>query len=103
MGKWLLMLAVSCALGLAIKFPSANAQGPYPIADRVADKVIAHYQGASCQQLMAQKTQPPPPEEAQMKQRAVQLMRNDPAIRSYFLNKVAGPIANKLFECGMIP
>jgi hypothetical protein len=38
-----------------------------------------------------------------MKQQAVQLMRNDPAMRSYFLDKVAGPVANKLFECGMIP
>jgi tellurite resistance protein len=52
---------------------------------------------------MAQKAQPPAAEEAQMKQRAVQLMRNDPGLRTYFLNKVAAPIANKLFECGMIP
>jgi hypothetical protein len=48
-------------------------------------------------------TQPPSPEERQTKQQAVQLMRNDPAMRSYFLDKVAGPVANKLFECGMIP
>jgi hypothetical protein len=103
MGKWIFALALSCALVLAIKFPSANAQGGYPIADRVAEKVIAHYQSASCEQLMAKKEQPPSPEEAQMKQRAVQLLRNDPQMRSYFLNKVAGPVVNKLFECGMIP
>jgi hypothetical protein len=104
MNKWLYVLASVCALAMATQFPSANAQGGgYPIADRVAEKVIAHYQGASCEQLMAQKAQPPAPEEAQMKQRAVQLMRNDPGLRTYFLNKVAAPIANKLFECGMIP
>jgi hypothetical protein len=103
MGKWCFALALSCALVLAIKFPSANAQGGFPIADKVADKVIAHYQSASCEQLMAKKAQPPSPEEGQMKQKAVQLMRDNPDMRSYFLSKVAGPIANKLFECGMIP
>jgi hypothetical protein len=103
MGKWLYAVASGVALVLLANLPFANAEGGYPIADRVAEKVIAHYQGASCEQLMAQKAQPPNPEEAQMKQRAAQLMRNDPALRTYFLNKVAGPIANKLFECGMIP
>jgi hypothetical protein len=103
MGKWLFALAAACALVLGINFPAANAQGGYPIADKVADRVIAHYQGASCEQLMAKKAQPPSPEEAQMKQNAVQLLRNDPGMRTYFLSKVAGPVANKLFECGMIP
>ena len=31
------------------------------------------------------------------------LLRSDPARRAAFLDKVAGPIANKMFECGMIP
>ena len=31
------------------------------------------------------------------------LLRNDPQMRTAFLNQVAAPIANKLFECGMIP
>jgi hypothetical protein len=38
-----------------------------------------------------------------MKQKVVGLLRNDPKMRQQFMNKVAGPIANKLFECGMIP
>ena len=38
-----------------------------------------------------------------MKQRAVRALRNDPQMRSAFINRVAAPIANKLFECGMIP
>jgi len=33
----------------------------------------------------------------------VQFLKNDPQARTAFLNKVAAPIANKLFECGMIP
>jgi hypothetical protein len=38
-----------------------------------------------------------------MEQRAVQALRNDPQMRTAFINQVAAPIANKLFECGMIP
>lgn len=103
MGKWYFALVMAFALVLAIRLPSASAQGGYPIADRLAEKVVAHYQTSSCEQIAAKKSQAHTPEDAQMKQRAVQLMRNDPGMRTYFLNKVAGPIANKLFECGMIP
>jgi hypothetical protein len=28
---------------------------------------------------------------------------NDPRRRTAFINQVAAPIANKLFECGVIP
>jgi hypothetical protein len=31
------------------------------------------------------------------------LLQSDPQPRTAFLNKVAGPISNKMFECGMIP
>jgi len=33
----------------------------------------------------------------------VAFLRNDPAACTAFLDKVAGPISSKLFECGMIP
>lgn len=95
-------LALIPALILAAGLPYANAQGELMV-DKVADKVIAHYQGASCEQLMAKKMQPQSPEEAQKKQKLVNLLRENPAARTHFLNRVAGPIANKLFECGMIP
>ena len=36
-------------------------------------------------------------------QRVVEMLHNDPQMRAEFLNRVAAPIANKLFECGMIP
>ena len=29
--------------------------------------------------------------------------KSDPQMRTAFINKVAAPIANKMFECGMIP
>jgi hypothetical protein len=31
------------------------------------------------------------------------MMHEDPQIRAAFIDRVAAPIANKMFECGMIP
>ena len=70
-----------------------------PIADKIADKVIQKYQTETCQQIAANKAAPP----NDMQKKAVDELRRDPQLRQAFLNKVAGPIVNKLFECGMIP
>ena len=90
----LLLVGVLC-----FSLAGAWAQAQYPIMDRVAQKVIQKYQTSSCEQLANQRAQPPSPEQ----QRAVQFLRNDPQMRAAFINRVAGPIANKLFECGLIP
>ena len=84
---------------VAASFAAGIAYAQFPVMDRVADKVIQKYQNSTCEQLWAQKNEPKSPEE----QKAVQFLRNDPSARTAFLNKVAGPISNKLFECGMIP
>ena len=81
----------------------ARAQGSYPIMERVAQKVIQKYQTSSCQQLAQEKSQPPTGQKAELEQRAIGLLRSDPQMRTAFINQVAAPIANKLFECGMIP
>jgi len=75
------------------------ALAQYPILDRIAEKVITKYQSSTCEQLWVAKGQPHSPEE----QRLVELLRTDPQMRQHFLDKVAGPIANKMFSCGMIP
>jgi len=69
------------------------------ILDRVANKVIQKYQSSSCEQLWQKKGQPKSPEE----QKAVNFLRNDPQARVAFIDKVAAPIVNKMFECGIIP
>ena len=84
-------IASLCVAGLAA------SQGR--ILDMVANKVITKYQSSSCEQLWQAKGQP----KSQEEQRAVDFLRNDPQARTAFLNQVAGPIANKMFECGMIP
>ena len=71
----------------------------FPILDAIADKVIQKYQSSTCEQLWQQKQQPKPP----MEQEMMQKLRSEPAMRLAFINRVAAPIANKMFECGMIP
>ena len=82
---------------------SPQGQSQYPIADKVAAKVIEKYQTSSCQQLAAKKQEPASGPDAEMKQRAITFLKQNAQMRQYFLDKVAGPIANKLFECGLIP
>jgi hypothetical protein len=76
----------------------AGAQ-EYPIMNMMADKVIQKYQQSSCQDLWQKKGKPKSAQE----QKAIQLLRGDPQMRQAFIDKVAPPIANKMFECGMIP
>jgi hypothetical protein len=86
------------AIALLVDVVEARAQN-YPIVEEVAQRVIEKYQSSSCAQLAARRGQQPSPGE----RRAVQLMHDDPAIRSAFIGRIAAPIANKLFECGLIP
>ena len=88
---WLITVVASLTAGIAY--------AQYPIMNMVADKVIQKYQSSSCQQLWQKKGAPKSPEE----QRVIGLLQNDPQMRTAFINQVAAPIANKMFECGMIP
>jgi hypothetical protein len=94
----------ACILSSALMLMLAGgtlAQTQYPMLDQAAAKVIAKYQNATCEQLWLEKAnkQPPTPEQA----RAVMFLKSDPQMRTMFIDKVAAPIANKMFECGMIP
>src|SRR5262249_48753542 len=85
---------------LLLALPFLNVEGAqHPVVEKIANKVIQKYQQSSCDQLWKEKNQPKPPQE----QEAVNILRNDPKMREAFINKVAAPIANKMFECGMIP
>jgi len=79
------------------------ALAQYPILDEVADKVVQKYQTATCEQLWQERAQGQEQPRPEREQRAIGILRQDPTMRTAFLNKVAAPIANKLFECGMIP
>jgi hypothetical protein len=90
------------ASAIALLCAAVNAQ-EFPMMDRIAEKVIQKYQNSTCEQLWqerAQKGKAPPP---QMEQEALQMLKSDAQMRAAFINKIAAPIANKMFECGMIP
>jgi hypothetical protein len=69
------------------------------LVDDAANKVIKKYQAASCDQLKAQKSEPPTEKE----KIALDLLRDDPKARIAFVDKIAAPVLNKMFECDMIP
>ena len=89
------------ALVLTLGYVCVGNAQQYPIMDKIANKVIQKYQSSTCEQLWQQKAnkQPPSPEE----QKAIQVLKGDPQMRAAFIDKIAAPIANKMFECGMIP
>jgi hypothetical protein len=99
MRKQAIVMSFICVLLTSVV--QIKSQDQHPILDQVANKVIQKYQTASCQQLWAERAQKAPPTPAEAK--AIQFLHSDPQMRALFLNKVAAPIANKMFECGMIP
>ena len=104
MKKPLIMLWLTCCLLVSIsQLSRSQAASQYPIADKLADKIIYKYQTSSCQQLQQERQQPPSAQKEEMEQKVVQVLRNDPKMRKHFLDRIAGPIVNKMFECGMIP
>jgi hypothetical protein len=92
--------SLAAALGVLFFAGVAIAQyGQYPLLDKAANKVVQKYQNSSCEQLWQERQQP----KSQREQEAVNFLRNDPQMRAMFIDRVAAPIANKMFECGMIP
>ena len=87
---------------IALLCAAVNAQD-YPVLDRIAEKVVQKYQQATCEQLWQERAQKDKAPKPQMEQEALEMLKSDPQMRSAFINKIAAPIANKMFECGMIP
>jgi hypothetical protein len=97
MGKFVLLLSP-----LALSPASGTyAQEQYPLLDKLAAKVVAKYESTPCAELIQKRANPQPPSAQEVK--AVQFLHSDPQMRVVFINKVAAPIANKMFDCGMIP
>jgi hypothetical protein len=90
--KALSITAITFALAAAV------AYAQMPLVDMAANKVVQKYQAASCEQLWQNRGKSTPEE-----QRVIGFLKQDPAARQEFFNKIAGPVMNKMFECGMIP
>lgn len=90
-------LAALCTALAGLGAGAAFAQ--HPLLDMAAAKVVQKYQQATCEQLWEQRGKP----KSQQEQELVQLLRSDPQMRTEFISRVAGPVVNKMFECGMVP
>ena len=64
------------------------------LVDAAADKVIKKFEAATCDQLKAQKNEPP----SEKEKIALDLLRDDPKARVAFIDKIAAPVLNKMFE-----
>jgi hypothetical protein len=87
---------------IALVCAAVHAQ-EFPVMDKIAEKVIQKYQQSTCEQLWQERAQKGKAPQPQMEQEALQMLKSDSQMRAAFINKVSGPIANKMFECGMIP
>ncbi len=86
------------ALVSTVLFVGVAGAQDYPLMNMVADRVIQKYQQASCEQLWKRKGK-----KTDEEKNLIQLLRDDPQMRTAFINKVAAPIVNKMFDCGLLP
>ena len=91
--------SIGVAVGISALFVAGVASAQGMLLDVAADKVVKKYQTATCDELKAQKNDPPTDKEKE----AIQFLRNDSQARIAFINKIAAPVLNKMFDCGMIP
>jgi hypothetical protein len=104
--RWIVTVSLFAVLVLALTLvrpnhAKAQAQDQHPILDKVAAKVIQKYQASTCEDLWKKKGEKAPPSAEE--QKAIAFLKSNPQMRVIFIDKVAAPIANKMFECGMIP
>jgi hypothetical protein len=91
---WSSLALVASLVGIGLVYAQQ-----YPLVDMIGDKVVQKYEAASCEQLWQRKGQPKSDREKEF----IQLLKDDPQARIYFINKVAAPIVNKMFDCALIP
>jgi hypothetical protein len=90
-------ISIAVFVSATIVAGAVAAQGI--LLDSASDKVIQKYQTATCDQLKAQKSEPP----SEKEKVAIEFLHHDSQARMAFINKIAAPVLNKMFECGLIP
>ena len=92
--RWYWLALVPAFLGVGLLYAQQ-----YPLIDRIGNDLIQKYQSATCEQLWQRRGQ----QKTERQKEFIQLLQADPQARTYFINMVAAPIANKMFDCAMIP
>jgi hypothetical protein len=98
--KMICLVVMVSIISLPFLTGPAGAQ-QFPILDEISNKVVQKYQQSSCEQLWEQKAQKKP--KSPREQEVIQLLHTDATMRAEFFRRVSVPIAEKMFDCGMIP
>jgi len=91
--------SIGAAVLISGMFLAGGAAAQGMLLDFAADKVVNKYQTATCEELKAQKGEPP----SEKQKLAIEFLRNDSQARKAFIDRIAAPVLNKMFECGLIP
>jgi hypothetical protein len=92
-------LRVAALISVLVVTAASAAYAQGMLLDYAADRVIQKYQTSTCEQLKQQRTEP----QSDKEKMALDYLRNDSQARVTFINRIAAPVANKMFECGMFP
>jgi hypothetical protein len=92
-------ISIRAATLVAALLVAGDAAAQGMLLDFAADKVIKKYQSSSCDELKALKGEPP----SEKEKMAIDFLRDDAQARKAFIDKIAAPVLNKMFECGLIP
>jgi hypothetical protein len=98
--------ALSLLFVLALMTPEAQARPGDRLVDFVANKLVKRFQNASCAELETNRAKIKERMESvdpQTKQKVKQILQRFPEQRRRFINRVAAPNANRMFDCGLIP
>jgi hypothetical protein len=87
----------------ALLFAGAASAQEFPVVDKIAQKLIAKYQNATCEQLWQEKAQGQGKPRSQKEQEAITILQGNPQMQQALFSQVATPIVTKMFQCGMIP
>jgi hypothetical protein len=91
--------AIGTAVFASVMVVAGAAVSQGVLVDAAADKVIKKFESATCEELKAQKNEAP----SEKEKIALDLLRDDPKARVAFIDKIAAPVLNKMFECSIIP
>ena len=80
-------------------FAGAAVAQDYPLLNMVADRVNEKYRSATCEQVWQDKEKP----KGEMEKNLIRMLQENPQMRQVFIDKVAATVANKMFECGLVP
>jgi len=91
--------SIGATIFVSVLIVAAAVAAQGMLVDAAADKVIKKFEAATCDQLKAQKSESP----SEKEKIALDLLRDDPKARVAFIDKIAAPVLNKMFECSIIP